>query len=133
MCRDSKNKRIKPKHPNYKLKEQILTSLNGKNDKAPFVVALKELFPHFMKWVIDIKEKEGYKRVSHIGQSAEAKIFVDVYKRLPDGIFSLIIHDCILTTKENTKLVRRLLVDRLRAIRRYYSIKALKRYLRLKK
>ena len=100
------------------LKEQILTSLNGKNDKAPFVVALKELFPHFMKWVIDIKEKEGHKRVSHIGQSAEANIFVEVYKRLPDDIFSLIIHDCILTTKENTKLVRRLLVERLRELYR---------------
>jgi hypothetical protein len=98
------------------LKEQILTSLNGKNDKAPFVVALKELFPHFMKWVIDIKEKEGHKRVSHIGQSAEANIFVEVYKRLPDDIFSLIIHDCILTTKENTRLVRRLLVERLREL-----------------
>ena len=69
-----------------------------------------------MKWVIDIKEKEGHKRVSNIGQSAEANIFVEVYKRLPDDIFSLIIHDCILTTKENTKLVRRLLVERLREL-----------------
>lgn len=98
------------------LKEEILKSLNGKKDKAPFVLALKELFPHFMKWVIDIKEKEGHKRVSHIGQSAEAEIFVEVYKRLPEDIFSLIIHDCILTTKENTKLVRRLLVERLREL-----------------
>lgn len=98
------------------LKEQILKSLNGKKDKAPFVLALKELFPNFMKWVIDIKEKEGHKRVSNIGQSAEANIFVEVYKRLPDDIFSLIIHDCILTTKENTKLVRRLLVERLREL-----------------
>ena len=38
-------------------KEQILKSLNGKKDKAPFVLARKELFPNFMKWVIDIKEK----------------------------------------------------------------------------
>ena len=98
------------------LNEQILKSLNGKKDKAPFVLALKELFSNLMKWVIDIKEKEGHKRVSNIGQSAEANLFVEVYKRLPDDIFSLIIHDCILTTKENTKLVRRLLVDRLREL-----------------
>lgn len=98
------------------LKEQILISLNYKHNDKPFVVALKKLFPHFMKWVIDIKEKEGHKRVSNIGQSAEANIFVEVYKRLPDDIFCLIIHDCILTTKENTKLVRRLLVKRLREL-----------------
>ena len=76
--------------------------MNGKYDKAPFVVALKELFPHFMKWVIDIKDKEGHK-IWNIGQSAEANIFVDVYKRLPDDIF-FIIHDL---KKENTRLVRR--------------------------
>jgi hypothetical protein len=69
-----------------------------------------------MKWVTGIKKDKGHKYVSHIGQSAEAKIFVEVYKRIPEGIFSLIIHDCILTTEENTLLVRKLLTNRLKEL-----------------
>ena len=107
---------FKSKEEYAKLKKKILTSLNGKDSAAPCIVAFKELFPNFMKWVTGIKKDEGHKHVSHIGQSAEAKIFVEVYKRIPEGIFSLIIHDCILTTKENTLLVRKLLTERLREL-----------------
>lgn len=107
---------FKSKDEYAKLKKEILTSLNGKDSAAPCIVALKELFPNFMKWVTGIKKDEGHKHVSHIGQSAEAKIFVEVYKRIPEGIFSLIIHDCILTTEENTLLVRKLLTERLKEL-----------------
>jgi hypothetical protein len=108
--------RFKSKEEYAKLKKEILTSLNGKDSAAPCIVALKELFPNFMKWVTGIKKDKGHKYVSHIGQSAEAKIFVEVYKRIPEGIFSLIIHDCILTTEENTLLVRKLLIERLKEL-----------------
>ena len=108
--------RFKSKEEYAKLKKEILTSLNGKDSAAPCIVALKELFPNFMKWVTGIKKDEGHKHVSHIGQSAEAKIFVEVYKRIPEGIFSLIIHDCILTTEENTLLVKKLLTERLKEL-----------------
>ena len=98
------------------LKKEILTSLNGNNDKAPFVRALVDLFPEFMGWIKDIKDAEGYRAISHIGQKAEANIFVKVFQQLPDNIFSLIIHDCILTTENNTLMVRQLLVNRLREL-----------------
>ncbi len=54
--------------------------------------------------------------MSFIGQSAEAKIFVNVYKELPSDIFSLIIHDCIITTFENTTLVKNLLIKRVKKL-----------------
>lgn len=44
--------------------------------------------------------------MSHLGQSAEANIFINVFKDLPEDMFSLIIHDCILTTEPKTKLVQ---------------------------
>jgi hypothetical protein len=50
--------------------------------------------------------------VSHIGQSAEANIFINVFKDLPEDMFSLIIHDCILTTEPKTKLVQDRLIAR---------------------
>ena len=42
--------------------------------------------------------------------------FVEVYKGLPDDIFSLIIHDCILTTEENTPMVKTLLMNRVKEL-----------------
>ena len=67
-----------------------------------------------MMWVNAIKKKSGYKEVSFLGQSAEANIFVEVYKSIPDEEFALIIHDCILTTKKNTKTVKSHLENRVR-------------------
>jgi len=67
-------------------------------------------------WVNAIKEKSGYKEVSFLGQSAEANIFVEVYKEIPDEKFALIIHDCILTTEKDVLLVKNLLEDRVRKI-----------------
>lgn len=54
--------------------------------------------------------------MSHIGQSAEANIFINVFKDLPEDMFSLIIHDCILTTEPKTKLVQDRLIARTKEI-----------------
>ena len=48
--------------------------------------------------------------------SNEANIFVEVYKGLPGDIFALIIHDCILTTKENPTMVKELLINRIKVL-----------------
>ena len=63
-----------------------------------------------------MKTSKGHEAVSHLGQSSEANIFVEVYKGLPDDIFSLIIHDCILTTKDNTRMVKTLLMNRVKEL-----------------
>ena len=52
----------------------------------------------------------------YIFKFIEANIFVEVYKGLPDDIFSLIIHDCILTTKEKTPMVKTLLMNRVKEL-----------------
>ena len=67
-------------------------------------------------WVNAIKKKSGYKEVSFLGQRAEANIFVEVYKEIPDDEFALIIHDCILTTEKDVLLVKNLLEDRVRKL-----------------
>ena len=77
---------------------------------------LSRLFPNVMMWVNAIKKKSGYKEVSFLGQSAEADIFVEVYKKIPDDKFALIIHDCILTTEKDILLVKNLLEDRVRKL-----------------
>ena len=40
----------------------------------------------------------------------------EVYKKIPDEKFALIIHDCILTTKKDVLLVKNLLEDRVRKL-----------------
>ena len=99
-----------------KMKQSILTTLNDKIRPTKLYRELFILFPNFMKWIDNIKENEGYKQVSFIGQSAEAKIFVSVYNELPSDMFSLIIHDCIITTNENTDLVKTLLIKKVKEI-----------------
>ena len=99
-----------------KLKKSILSSINAENKPTQSNEELSRLFPNVMMWVNAIKEKSGYKEVSFLGQSAEANIFVEVYKSIPDDKFALIIHDCILTTEKNIKLVKTLLEDRVREL-----------------
>ena len=102
---------------NYaKMKKNILTSLNSKVNSSELSKEIKTLFPSFMIWINNIKSSKGHEAVSHLGQSSEANIFVEVYKGLPDDIFSLIIHDCILTTKENTSMVKTLLMNRVKEL-----------------
>jgi hypothetical protein len=102
---------------NYnKLKKSILSAINAENKPTQSNEELSRLFPNVMMWVNAIKKKSGYKEVSLLGQSAEANIFVEVYKEIPDEKFALIIHDCILTTKKDVLLVKNLLEDRVRKL-----------------
>jgi hypothetical protein len=99
-----------------KLKKSILSAINAENKPTQSNEELSRLFPNVMMWVNAIKKKSGYKEVSFLGQSAEADIFVEVYKKIPDDQFALIIHDCILTTKKDVLLVKKLLEDRVRKL-----------------
>jgi hypothetical protein len=69
-----------------------------------------------MDWINTIKKVDGYKKVSFIGQSQEANIFVEVYKKIPEEKFALLIHDCILVKKEDVLFVKQLLENRLREL-----------------
>ena len=102
-----------------KLKKDILSALNDKNKPINRNKELKRLFPNVMRWVNSIKRQYGYKQMSHIGQSTEANIFVEVYKELPNEIFALLIHDCILVTEKDVVRVKKDLENR---IRKLYSI-----------
>jgi hypothetical protein len=99
-----------------KLKKSILSAINAENKPTKPNEELSGLFPNVMMWVNAIKKKSGYKEVSFLGQSAEANIFVEVYKEIPDEKFALIIHDCILTTKKDVLLVKNLLENRVRKL-----------------
>jgi hypothetical protein len=98
-----------------KLKESILTVINDENKPTKQNKELGRLFPNVFKW-INSNKKVNYKEVSFLGQSAEADIFVEVYKKIPDDKFALIIHDCILTTEKDILLVKKLLEDRIRKL-----------------
>ena len=98
------------------LKKTILTTLNAKNNNSLYNRELLNVFPFFMKWINNTKKVEGYKRVSSIGQTAEANIFVSVYQEIDLDVFALIIHDCILTTKEYTFEIKQLLMDRVKEL-----------------
>ena len=99
-----------------KMKKEILTTFNGENKPTKLYKELKILLPGLIRWIDNIKFNEGYKKVSHRGQSAESKVFVEVYKHLPEEIFALIIHDCILTTEDKTQMVKDRLVERVREL-----------------
>ena len=98
------------------MKKSILTTLNAEYKPTKLYKELVKLFPDFMEWVDTIKRQGDYRKVSHIGQSAEANIFINVFKDLPEDMFSLIIHDCILTTEPKTKLVQDRLIARTKEI-----------------
>lgn len=98
--------------PYKDLKKSILTTLNAKKNNSIYNQELHRLFPFFMNWINDIKKNEGHKRVSSIGQTAEANIFVNVYKEIKLDVFALIIHDCILTTYENTNEIKHRLIKK---------------------
>jgi len=99
-----------------KLKKDILSALNDKNKPINRNKELKRLFPNVMRWVNSIKRQYGYKQMSHIGQSTEANIFVEVYKELPNEIFALLIHDCILVTEKDVVRVKKDLENRIRKL-----------------
>ena len=99
-----------------KMKKEILTTFNGEYKPTKLYKELKALLPELIKWIDNIKFNEGYKKVSHRGHSAEANVFVEVYKNLPDDMFALLIHDCILTTEDKTQLVRDRLIERVKEL-----------------
>ena len=99
-----------------KMKKEILTTFNGEYKPTKLYKELKVLLPELIKWIDNIKFNEGYKKVSHRGQSAEAKVFVEVYKNLPEDMFALLIHDCVLTTENKTKMVKDRLIKRVREL-----------------
>jgi len=99
-----------------KLKKSILSAINAENKPTKPNKELSRLFPNVMIWVNAIKKESGYKEVSFLGQSAEANIFVEVYKEIPNEKFALIIHGCILTTKKDVLLVKNRLEDRVRKL-----------------
>ncbi len=99
-----------------RMKKSILTTLNAEYKPTKLHKELVILFPDFIGWVDTIKRQGDYRKVSHIGQSAEANIFINVFKDLPEDMFSLIIHDCILTTEPKTKLVQDRLIARTKEI-----------------
>lgn len=101
------------------LKKAVLTSLNRKDYKSQERDELIKLFPEFMKWVRRIKSKYDNKKLSFIGQSAEAAIFIGVFKELDSNIFALPIHDCIISTKKNIPLIKEMLISKTKNI---YSI-----------
>lgn len=98
------------------MKESILKTLNAKYKPTKLYKELVKLFPDFMGWVDNIKRQGDHRKVSHIGQSAEANIFVNVFKELPEDMFSIIIHDCILTTGPKVTFVQEKLVARTKEI-----------------
>tara|TARA_B110000879_G_scaffold100291_1_gene136053 strand:+ start:211 stop:1593 length:1383 start_codon:yes stop_codon:yes gene_type:complete len=98
------------------LKKSVLTTFNAEDKPTEPNKELSRLFPNLMKWVNLIKKESGYKEISSIGQKAEANIFVEVYKKIPNDKFALIIHDCILIIKEDVVLVKELLEKRIREL-----------------
>ena len=98
------------------LKKAVLTSLNRKDYKSQERDELIKLFPEFMKWVRRIKSKYDNKKLSFIGQSAEAAIFIGVFKELDSDIFALPIHDCIISTKKNIPLIKEMLISKTKNI-----------------
>jgi hypothetical protein len=89
----------------------VLQALYEPNTNSNRNQALNKLFPSFMKWINKLKLKD-YRIASHIGQSLEAKIFVEVYRNLPDDIFSLVIHDSILCLEDQTLNIKQKLIER---------------------
>ena len=97
------------------LKKEVLQALYEPNTNSQRNQALNKLFPSFVHWINKLKLKD-YRIASHIGQSLEAKIFVEVYKNLPDNIFALVIHDSILCLEDQTLNIKQKLIDRTREI-----------------
>lgn len=98
------------------LKKAVLTTLNRKDYKSEERDELTKLFPEFMRWVSRIKLKYDHKKLSFIGQSAEAAIFIGVFKELDSNIFALPIHDCILSTEKYISLIKKMLISKTKDI-----------------
>ena len=94
------------------LKVSILKIINAKYNPGDGNKELERLFPGFMYWINSMKQKKGHQSVSHIHQKAESDTFIKVYEELPDDMFALPIHDCIISTKKNIKQIQERLIQR---------------------
>ena len=101
---------------NGELKYNILKTLNAKYVPSELNKELKTMFPHFIQFINQIKQEKGHKSISHMHQGAESRLFFSVYSKLPREMFALVIHDCILVIKENTKLIKSLLLKKTKEI-----------------
>jgi hypothetical protein len=91
----------------------VLKALNAKvGSHFRVQETLCNVFPSFMGWVNHIKKNQGYKKVAQLGQKLESELFIETYKRIPESMFALPIHDCIITTKEHTYVIKELLMER---------------------
>jgi hypothetical protein len=97
-----------------KMKKSILTTLNSKIIQTQLYNELHNIFPSFMTWIDDLKGRKDYRAVSHLGMSTEAKIFISVYRDLPEEMFAIPIHDCILLKEADTIEVQALLINRVK-------------------
>lgn len=98
------------------LKTSILKIINARENPGIGNKELMRLFPGFMSWIKRLKEKEGHQYVSHIHQKAESDIFIDVFEKLPNDMFALPIHDCIISNKENTETIKNRLIERFKEL-----------------
>ena len=99
--------------PRDKFKLEVLKALNSRTGShVTAQEALCNVFPSFMKWVNQIKKSKGHKKVAQMGQKLESELFISTYKKIPDKVFALPIHDCILTTEENANMVKGLLLEK---------------------
>ena len=110
------NSRIYSQYSLAKVKKILLITLNAEVNDNAFSKELGRLFPKFMSWISLIKTEQGYKTVSATGQSIEASIFVHIYRSLPNDLFALPIHDCILSTEDGVKQIKKLLIRRVREL-----------------
>lgn len=99
-----------------KLKVEILKIINAKYNPGPGNRELLRIFPSFMNWINHIKKTKGNEKVSHIHQRSESDIFIDVYSKLPDEVFALPIHDCIISNEDNIRLIQERLINRFEEI-----------------
>jgi len=103
--------------PRAEFKQDILKALNAKIGSYPKAQeALCKVFPSFMEWINQIKKSKGHEKVAQMGQKLESELFISTYKKIPDKIFALPIHDCILTTEENTIMVKEMLLKKAKTI-----------------
>lgn len=96
------------------LKLELLKALNAKQSPSAINRELRKIFPGFMSWLNNLKVEKGHKYISKLGQGLESKLFVESYMDIPNDVFCLLIHDCILTDYNNVGIVREVLKENLK-------------------
>lgn len=71
---------------------------------------LMALYPNFMNWIRETKINEGYKAIPIMAQQIESSIFVNEFFNKVD-FFAVPIHDSIITTKDKSGQIVKILTD----------------------